>query len=127
MRFCAFCAVLVLGSACFLRGPRNPGYPAEKPVVAPDSFDVEMVTTKGTIISRVHRAWSPHGADRLYELVRQRYFENVAFHRTMRNFVAQFGIHGDTAVNRAWNGKGIPDDTIRAQNKRGTLAYARGG
>ena len=127
MRFCAFCAVLVLGSACFLRGPRTPGYPAEKPVVAPDSFDVEMVTTKGTIITRVHRAWSPLGADRLYELVRQRYFENVAFHRTMRNFVAQFGIHGDSAVNALFRGKTIPDDTVRATNKRGALAFARGG
>jgi hypothetical protein len=71
MRIAAFCAVLLL-SACFLRAPRNPGYPADKPAIAPDSFDVEMVTTKGTIVTRVHRAWSPHGADRLYEFVRQR-------------------------------------------------------
>jgi peptidyl-prolyl cis-trans isomerase A (cyclophilin A) len=95
--------------------------------VAPDSFDVEMVTTKGTMVVRVLRDWSPNGADRFHALVRSGYFEDVAFHRTIRNFVAQFGIHGDTAVARAWTGKTIPDDSVRTQNRRGTLAFARGG
>src|SRR5205085_6018780 len=94
--------------------------------VAPDSFDVEMVTTKGTMIVRVRRGWSPHGADRFYALVRGRYFENVAFRRTIRNFVAQFGIHGDSAVNAAWAGQLIPDDTVRTTNRRGTISFARG-
>lgn len=96
-------------------------------VTAPDSFDVEMVTTKGTILVRARRAWSPHGADRFYALVWNRYFDSVAFHRTIRNFVAQFGIHGDTAVSRAWRGRNIPDDTVRVANQRGTLSFARGG
>jgi peptidyl-prolyl cis-trans isomerase A (cyclophilin A) len=95
--------------------------------MAPDSFDVEMHTTKGTLVVRVTRAWSPRGADRFYALVRQRYFTDVAFHRTIRNFVAQFGIHGDPAVAAAWNGRTIPDDTVRASNTRGTLSFARGG
>jgi cyclophilin family peptidyl-prolyl cis-trans isomerase len=45
----------------------------------------------------------------------------------MRNFVAQFGVHGDSAVNAMFMGKNIPDDTVRATNKRGTLSFARGG
>lgn len=95
--------------------------------MAPDSFDVEMVTTKGPMIVRMHRAWSPNGADRFYNLVRARFFEDVALHRTIRNFVAQFGIHGDTAITTAWEGRAIPDDTVRWRNERGTLAFARGG
>jgi len=76
---------------------------------------------------RAYRSWSPHGVDRFHTLVRTRFFEDVAFHRTMRNFVAQFGIHGDTSVSRAWADKTIPDDGVRARNERGTLAFARGG
>jgi homoserine O-acetyltransferase len=94
---------------------------------APDSFDVEMVTTKGTMLVRVRRDWSPLGADRFHALVRNRYFDSVAFHRTIRNFVAQFGIHGDTAVSRAWRGRSIPDEPVKVVNQRGTLSYARGG
>src|SRR5262249_48372481 len=30
-------------------------------------------------------------------------------------------------VSAAWNGRNIPDDTVRATNARGTLAFARGG
>jgi len=86
-----------------------------------------MVTTKGTLVVRVLRGWSPNGADRFHALVRSRYFDDVGFHRTIRNFVAQFGIHGDTAVARAWTGKTIADDSVRAPNKRGTLSFARGG
>ena len=94
---------------------------------APDSFDVELSTTKGLIVIRVHRSWSPHGVDRFHALVRHGFFTDVAFHRTVRNFVAQFGINGDPAVSAAWNGKNIPDDTVRVRNERGTLVFARGG
>jgi cyclophilin family peptidyl-prolyl cis-trans isomerase len=95
--------------------------------VSPDSFDVEMVTTKGLIVLRARRAWSPHGVDRLYALTRNNYFDSVAFHRAIRGFVAQFGIHGDTAVSRTWRGRTIPDDSVRVVNQRGTLAFARAG
>jgi cyclophilin family peptidyl-prolyl cis-trans isomerase len=103
------------------------GYPPPSEATAPDSFDVAMVTTKGTMTVRVQRAWSAHGADRFHTLVRQQFFDSVAFHRTINRFVAQFGIHGDTAVSRAWQGRTIPDDTVRARNQRGTLSFARGG
>jgi homoserine O-acetyltransferase len=96
-------------------------------VTAPDSFDVHIVTTKGNIVVRLRRWWSPHGVDRFYTLVRNRYYDDVAFHRTIRNFVAQFGIHGNPAVSAAWRGKTIPDDTVRVVNQRGTLSFARGG
>ena len=95
--------------------------------VAPDSFDVDVATTKGTMRIRVRRHWSPLGVDRFHALVRARYFEGVAFHRVIRNYVAQFGIHSDTAVSAVWRGKTIPDEPVRATNRRGTVSYARGG
>jgi len=94
---------------------------------APDSFDVEMQTTKGALVVRVRRDWSPHGADRFYALVRYNFYTDAAFHRTIRNFVAQFGIPADPTVAAAWNGRNIPDDPVRTSNQRGTISFARGG
>ncbi len=127
-RALAGCAVTaVLGAACWRTPPmRNPGASLFRKT-APDSFDVLMVTTRGPMTVRVRRAWSPAGADRFHALVRARYFDDVAFHRVIRNFVAQFGIHGDTAVSAVWRGKSIADDSVRAPNRKGTLSYARGG
>jgi peptidyl-prolyl cis-trans isomerase A (cyclophilin A) len=110
----------------FLRAPERP-LPLPADLTAPDSFDVEMVTTKGTMVVRVFRAWSPRGADRFHTLVRVGFFDSVAFHRTINRYVAQFGISGDTVVTRAWRGRTIKDDSVRARNERGTLSFARGG
>ena len=117
----------VLASACAKRVSlldwANPRF-AE---VAPDSFDVEMATTKGNIVVRVTRTWSPHGVDRFHALVREHYFEDVALYRVIGSFVAQFGIHGDTAVARTWRTQLIPDDSVRTPNRAGTLSFARQG
>ena len=94
---------------------------------APDSFDVELVTTKGPVTIRVHRDWAPHGVDRFYGLVQGRYFDGLAFFRVVRGFVAQFGLHGDTLVSRAWEGRRIPDDSVKTSNVRGTLSFASAG
>lgn len=120
-------AALAAAGSCARRvslsDPSAPAYRA----TAPDSFDVSMRTTKGDMLLRVRRHWSPHGADRFYVLTRQRYFDEVAFHRVIRNFVAQFGIHGDPTVSAAWRGQSIPDDSVRHPNRRGTLSFARSG
>ncbi len=113
--------------ACFKPAPlTNPSH-VKFTGPAPDSFDVEMRTTKGMLLVRVRRQWAPNVADRFYALVRNGYFDSVAFHRTIANFVAQFGIHGDTAVSAAWRGKTIADDSVRHANSKGTLSFARGG
>lgn len=119
----AFLAVVSCARRASLAEPSAPAYHA----TAPDSFDVLLRTTKGELLVRVRRDWSPAGADRFFVLTRQRYFDDVAFHRVIRNFVAQFGIHGDPAVSAAWRGQSIPDDAVRQPNRRGTLSFARGG
>lgn len=122
--------LLVSAAACwrpaFRPAPLTEPDDARFITMAPDSFDVDMVTTKGTMTVRVRRVWAPIGADRFHALVRNHYFDSVAFHRTIRNFVAQFGIHGDTAVSRAWRGKTILDDPVKVVNQKGTLSFARG-
>jgi cyclophilin family peptidyl-prolyl cis-trans isomerase len=106
-----------------LTSPDDPRFAA----AAADSFDVEVETTRGTMLVRARRHWSPNGVDRLYALVRNHYFDSVGFHRVIRGYVAQFGIHGDPAVTTAWRGRSVPDDTVRVVNQRGTLSFARGG
>jgi peptidyl-prolyl cis-trans isomerase A (cyclophilin A) len=120
-------ATLLACGGSFTPAPLTDPADARFLTLGPDSFDVDMRTTKGTMIVRVRRNWAPLGADRFYALVLNQYFDSVAFHRTIRNFVAQFGIHGDTAVSRAWRGKNILDDEVKVVNQRGTLSYARGG
>src|SRR5271169_1947755 len=65
--------------------------PAALNAPAPAEFDVKFTTTKGDIVFHVTKAWSPHGADRFYNLVRAGFFTDVAFYRVISGFMAQFG------------------------------------
>ena len=94
---------------------------------APDRFRVRFETTKGPFVIEVTRAWAPRGADRFYNLVRVGYYDDVSFFRVIENFMVQFGIHGDPAVNAAWRQARIPDDPVTQSNKRGMVTYAMAG
>ena len=101
--------------------------PAQANDRAPDQFRVRFVTTKGTFVVEVRRAWAPRGADRFFGLVKAGYYDDVAFFRVIENFMVQFGIHGDPAVNAVWREARIPDDPATQSNKRGTVTYATAG
>jgi peptidyl-prolyl cis-trans isomerase A (cyclophilin A) len=110
-------------------GPTNPALlnPAAANERAPARFAVELDTTKGPIIIDVTREWAPNGADRFYNLVRIGYFTDVAMFRVIEGFMAQGGIHGDPAVNRAWRNANIPDDPRVQSNTAGMVSYAMAG
>ncbi len=91
---------------------------------APERFRVRFLTTKGTFVVEVERAWAPNGADRLYNLARIGYFKETAVFRVLPRFVAQWGIHGDPRVNAVWRLARIPDDPVILPNERGTLVFA---
>lgn len=101
--------------------------PALTPERSPESYRVRFVTTKGPFVVQVKRSLAPHGADRFYELVRIGYFTDVRFFRMVPNFIVQFGIHGDPAVNALWDTAAIPDDPIRSSNADGTISFAASG
>lgn len=105
------------------RNPADPGFATQ----APDSFRARFSTTKGDFVIAVHRAWAPLGADRFYNLVRSGFFDGVRFFRVMPGFMAQFGIHGDTAVTAAWRERRIQDDPVRRTNLRGMVTFATAG
>lgn len=94
---------------------------------APAKFRISLRTSAGNFAVDCHRAWAPNGADRLYNLVKIGFFDDVAFFRVVlkpRPFVAQFGIHGDPKVAAAWREKRIAPDPVVQSNTRGTLTFA---
>lgn len=94
---------------------------------APDLFQVAFDTSKGKMVVEVHRDWSPNGVDHFYTLVKTGFYNGSRFYRTIRNFVAQFGIAGDPKTNALWANASIPDDPVKQHNATGTLTYAATG
>lgn len=111
------------GAVPDFHNPRDAGFSAQ----APDSFRARFATTKGDFVIAVHRAWSPRGADRFYNLVRSGYYDGVRFFRVLPGFMAQFGIHGDSSVTTAWREQRIPDDPVLRTNIRGMVSFATAG
>ena len=91
---------------------------------APDSFRVAMATSKGDVVIAVYKAWSPHGADRFYQLVAERFFDDQRFFRVLPQYIAQFGANDDPEWNKRADKVKIPDDPPRESNRRGTLVFA---
>jgi len=103
---------------------KDPSKATEK---APDVFTAKFVTTKGDVVFECTRAWSPNGVDRFYNLVKIGFFTDIALFRVKKDFVVQWGIHGDPEVSKQWMGAQIPADPVKESNKRGTLTFAMSG
>jgi peptidyl-prolyl cis-trans isomerase A (cyclophilin A) len=101
--------------------------PAALKATAPAKYKAQFETTKGIFVVDVTRAWSPNGADRFYNLVKNGFFDGVKFFRVVPNFVVQFGIHGDPTIASKWLESNIQDDKVVESNKRGFLTFAKSG
>ncbi|MEO9569621.1 MAG: peptidylprolyl isomerase [Polaribacter sp.] len=93
---------------------------------APTTFKARFETTQGNFDIEATREWSPKGVDRFYQLIKYGYYDDVAIYRVVPDFVAQFGIHNDSLINKSWQ-KGIEDEPVIQKNDAMTLAFARGG
>ncbi len=123
---------LLLGALCVAVAGCSSSEPAKKVDVtrnetAPNLFNVNFDTSKGTVIVEVHRDWAPNGVDHFYTLVKTGFYDGDRFFRAVRNFVVQFGINGDVTTNSLWATASIPDDPVRQSNVRGMLTYAATG
>jgi peptidyl-prolyl cis-trans isomerase A (cyclophilin A) len=100
---------------------------------APEVFDAVFTLANGdqqrSFTIRTYRDWAPLGADRFYNLVKSGYFDDQRIFRVVPDFVAQFGIHGDPTISRAWREARIHDDPIRPDisNIRGRVVFANAG
>ena len=106
-----------------LLNPADPEW--RKP--APPVSHIRFETTKGVFVLELHRDWGPIGADRFYNLARLGYYDDARFHRVNKNYIAQFGLNGDPAVNAVWKDQYLQDDPPRSDNKRGTFAFSMKG
>ena len=91
---------------------------------APDSFRVALSTSKGDVVVAIYKSWSPHGADRFYQLVSEGFFDDQRFFRVIPQYIAQFGASADPKKNDRWDDAKIPDDPRTQSNSRGTLSFA---
>jgi len=94
---------------------------------APDVYKAKFTTTKGDFVIEVTRAWSPFGADRFYNLVKNGFYTDASFFRVISGFMVQFGINASPAVNKVWQPAMIKDDPVTQSNKRGYVTFATGG
>src|SRR4029077_8146128 len=108
------------------RSDRQPAQ-AKAAATAPASFRVRFETSAGPFVVEVTRAWAPHGADRLSDLVRQGFYDGGRFFRVVPGFVVQFGLSGNPAVSARCRPATIPDDPVTQHNTRGTLTFATAG
>lgn len=101
--------------------------PAKLTEQAPEKYRVKFETNEGDFVVEVTRAWAPNGADRLFNLVKAGYFEDIAFFRAIDGFMVQFGIHGDPRVSARWRDARIQDDPVVQGNLKGRVTFAMGG
>jgi cyclophilin family peptidyl-prolyl cis-trans isomerase len=94
---------------------------------SPDVFRVKFETTAGSFVIEVHRKWSPHGADRFYELVRNGYYNDSRFFRVVPGRWVQFGLSGDPRTAAKWRHRVIPDDPLVEHNTASFVAFANTG
>lgn len=94
---------------------------------APPVSRLRFETSKGEFVLELIREWAPIGADRFYNLVRLGFYDDARFHRVSPGYIVQFGLHGDPEVTAAWRDHELPDDPPRADNRRGTFAFAMKG
>ena len=113
--------------ACSRHSPLLAPTPKDLAVIGPDSFLVQLETTRGRVELMAHRAWSPLGVDRLHFLLKTGYYDGARFFRVVPGFVVQWGLSRDSAINRVWGDRDLPDEPVRQSNARGRISYARAG
>jgi peptidyl-prolyl cis-trans isomerase A (cyclophilin A) len=102
--------------------------PASLNEQAPPTFKAKFDTSAGEFVVTVTRAWAPNGADRFYNLVKNGFYDGTRFFRVVPNFMVQWGINGDPAIQRNWVNANIKDDPAGVKsNGRGFITFANRG
>ncbi len=128
-----FATVALLAAAAAFAGQagdkaaslKNPASLTEQ---APATYKAAFDTSAGKFVIEVHRAWAPKGADRFFNLVKNGFYDDTRFFRVVPNFMVQFGLNGDPAIQSNWANANITDDPSGKQsNKKGYVTFATRG
>src|SRR5688572_25236840 len=120
IRFLAVVIALVCAAPAFAQAPQLPAG------VDPQNALV-IDTTKGRIVIKLRTDLAPKHAERLKQLARDGYYNNVPWHRVMDGFMAQ------TGDGQNFNGTGgskygnLQAEFTPTPFKRGVVGMARGG
>lgn len=94
---------------------------------APASFKARFETTQGDFDIVAQRSLSPEAVDRLFQLIKNDFYTDIALFRVIPNFVVQFGIHNESVINNEWKKYKVPDEPALRSNDSMTISFARGG
>ena len=97
---------------------------ADKNVVATDLENTLLMDLKdGQVVIEMLPAFAPNHVERIKELVRQKFYDGVVFHRVIEGFMAQGG--DPTGTGTGGSGQNLDAEFSDAQHVRGTLSMAR--
>mmetsp|Transcript_81858 Transcript_81858/g.128924 ORF Transcript_81858/g.128924 Transcript_81858/m.128924 type:complete len:271 (+) Transcript_81858:44-856(+) len=96
-------------------------------LAGPGVMTVQMDTTKGPIEMRIVPKWSPLGARRLFQLIDDGYFSEIAIYRAVRNGLVQFGVVKDTDPRAARYAPIADDPLIGVPFEAGSVSFAATG
>src|SRR6201985_63268 len=82
-----------------------------------------LETTKGRVVIAMRLDLAPGHVARIKELVRERFYDGVAFHRVIDGFMAQTGCPHGTGTGGS--GKKLKAEFNREPHRRGTVSMAR--
>lgn len=71
--------------------------------------DTTVAVGNGKIVIELREDWAPKGVQRVQELAKSGFFDDLPFFRAIPNFLIQFGISPDKEKQNMWT-KNIPDD-----------------
>ena len=119
IRILAVLAALVLASPAFAQ--------ARLPAGADPQNTLLLDTPHGRIVIKLRNDIAPRHAERLKQLAREKFYDNVPFHRVIAGFMAQTG---DGQKGDGTGGSKYPDLKAEFSNvpfKRGIVGMARKG
>lgn len=100
-------------------------YPAQAQQPDPQNT-IQLDTTKGPVVIKLRTDLAPKHAERIKTLVRDKFYDNVPFHRVLDNFMAQTG-DGERGDGRGKSKyPNVAAEFSQVPFKRGIVGMARG-
>ena len=130
IRLFAFLAALVCAVPAVAQpapGAPKQAAPKQAAAVADPQNTIFIETKYGRIVIKLRPDLAPQHAERIKTLAREKYYDNVPFHRVIAGFMAQ------TGDGEKFNGTGgskypnLPAEFSNTPFKRGIVGMARGG
>ena len=91
IRILAIAAALAVAAPAFAQAPAMAPANAALPAGLDKANAIVIDTTKGRIVLKLRTDLAPKHAERIKQLAREGYYNNVPFHRVMDGFMAQTG------------------------------------